>query len=247
MTLLRKTLALSAVLAVAVALLGLLPTTAHAQRDESLAYLVNDTGPPSLSALVLVDKTGRLVDVDVGTLHSDASLTTSGVDNIAITTSDATVNPVILAGTTVITVWTSDPWVDNAAVAPRLHVLDGTAFAAIELSTVVTPRSIAVATESATVNAITTTTGNADALTLADEQGSAGHPIRAVLSTDGAGNSIDEGNVGLAQTTSTGTIAVLLLAAFAVVVVAGSRVRSRYGGTDDASHHVSGRCSQRTR
>jgi hypothetical protein len=170
MTFLRKTLALSAVLAVAVALFGSLATTASAQSPPFSAY-------------------------GTGAADGDAIAILAGSTECATATADASGQwgPVQL----------------DAAVGDCVFAAGDTI--SFSLNGTVAEQTETWAVGGAPANAATGTV-----LTVA-----------AVADPVAAPAPADTGNAGLAQSTSTSSIATLLLAAFAVVVVAGGRVASR--------------------
>ena len=168
MTFLRKTLALSAVLAVAVALFGSLATTAHAQNPPFTAY-------------------------GTGAADGDTIGIYAGSTSCATATADASGNwgPVQLGETAGDCTFAAGDTISfslNGTVAEQTETwAAGGAPADVATGTVLTA-------------------------------GSGGTP---------APDPGDGGNAGLAQSTGTSSIAALLLAAFAVVVVAGGRAASR--------------------
>jgi len=170
MTFLRKTLALSAVLAVAVALFGSLATTASAQSPPFSAY-------------------------GTGAADGDAIAILAGSTECATATADASGQwgPVQL----------------DAAVGDCVFAAGDTI--SFSLNGTVAEQTETWAVGGAPANAATGTV-----LTVA-----------AVADPVAAPAPADTGNAGLAQSTSTSSIATLLLAAFAVVVVAGGRAASR--------------------
>ena len=167
MTFLRKTLALSAAFAVAVALFGALTTTANAQNPPFVAY-----------------GTGATAD-DVVTVYAGSTLcaTADAAD------ADGNWGPVQLDATT-----GDCTFADGDTISFALNGV--------------------VAAETETWSA-----GGAPA-----------DAATGTVLTAGSGPVLPPaplGNAGLAQSTGTGSIAALLLAAFAVVVVAGGRAASR--------------------
>jgi hypothetical protein len=170
MTFLRKTLALSAVLAVAVALFGSFATTASAQSPPFSAY-------------------------GTGAADGDAIAILAGSTECATATADASGQwgPVQL----------------DAAVGDCVFAAGDTI--SFSLNGTVAEQTETWAVGGAPANAATGTV-----LTVA-----------AVADPVAAPAPADTGNAGLAQSTSTSSIATLLLAAFAVVVVAGGRAASR--------------------
>jgi len=170
MTFLRKTLALSAVLAVAVALFGSLATTASAQSPPFSAY-------------------------GTGAAAGDAIAVLAGSTECATATADASGQ------------W--GPIQLDAAVGDCVFAAGDTI--SFSLNGTVAEQTETWAVGGAPANAATGTV-----LTVA-----------AVADPVAAPAPADTGNAGLAQSTSTSSIATLLLAAFAVVVVAGGRVASR--------------------
>ena len=172
MTFLRKTLALSAVLAVAVALFGSLATTASAQSPPFSAY-------------------------GTGAADGDAIAILAGSTECATATADASGQwgPVQL----------------DAAVGDCVFAAGDTI--SFSLNGTVAEQTETWAVGGAPANAATGTVLTVAAVVVAE-------PVAAPAPAD-------TGNAGLAQSTSTSSIATLLLAAFAVVVVAGGRVASR--------------------
>jgi len=172
MTFLRKTLALSAVLAVAVALFGSLATTASAQSPPFSAY-------------------------GTGAADGDAIAILAGSTECATATADASGQwgPVQL----------------DAAVGDCVFAAGDTI--SFSLNGTVAEQTESWAVGGAPANAATGTVLTVAAVVVAE-------PVAAPAPAD-------TGNAGLAQSTSTSSIATLLLAAFAVVVVAGGRAASR--------------------
>ena len=168
MTFLRKTLALSAVLAVAVALFGSMATTAHAQNPPFTAY-----------------GTGLAEGDVVGILAGSTECATATAD------ADGNWGPVQLAETTGDCTFAAGDTISfslNGTVAEQTEVW---------------------AAGGAPADAATGTV-----LTAAAGGGSTPAPG-------------DTGNAGLISSTGTGSIAMLLLAAFAVIAVVGGRAVSR--------------------
>jgi len=174
MTFLRKTLALSAVLAVAVALFGSLATTASAQSPPFSAY-------------------------GTGATAGDAIAVLAGSTECATATADA-------AGQ-----W--GPVQLDAAVGDCVFAAGDTI--SFSLNGTVAEQTETWAVGGAPANAATGTV-----LTVA----AVAEPVAEPVAAPAPG---DTGNAGLAQSTGTSSIATLLLAAFAVVVVAGGRAASR--------------------
>jgi len=168
MTLLRKTLALSAVLAVAVALFGSLTTTAHAQNPPFTAY-----------------GTGATEGDEIGIWAGSTQCATATAD------ADGNWGPVQLGETV-----GDCTFADGDTIS---FSLNGT---------------VAEQTETWAAGGAPADVATGTVLSAAAGGGDAPAPG-------------DTGNAGLAQSTSTGAIAALLLAAFAVVVVAGGRAATR--------------------
>ncbi len=173
MTFLRKTLALSAVLAVAVALFGSFATTASAQSPPFSAYGTGATDGDTIAVLA-------------GTTECATATATATGTWGPIQLGEAVGDCVFAAGDTI-------SFSLNGSVAEQTEIwAAGGAPAAVATGTVLTVAAVVVVEE----------------------------PVAAPVPAD-------TGNAGLAQSTGTSSIATLLLAAFAVVVVAGGRVASR--------------------
>ena len=173
MTFLRKTLALSAVLAVAVALFGSFATTASAQSPPFSAYGTGATDGDTIAVLA-------------GTTECATATATATGTWGPIQLGEAVGDCVFAAGDTI-------SFCLNGTVADQSELwAAGGAPAAVATGTVLTVAAVVVVEE----------------------------PVAAPVPAD-------TGNAGLAQSTGTSSIATLLLAAFAVVVVAGGRVASR--------------------
>lgn len=168
MTFLRKTLALSAVLAVTVALFGATLTTANAQNPPFTAY-----------------GTGATAGDTIGILAGSTECATATVN------ADGNWGPVQLEETT-----------------------GDCSFAAGDTISFSVNGTVAEQTETWAAGGAPADVTNGTVLTAAAGGGDAPAPG-------------DTGNAGLAQSTGTSSIAALLLAAFAVVVVAGGRAASR--------------------
>ena len=178
MTFLRKTLALSAVLVVTVALFGSLATTASAQ-----------TSPP-FSAYGTGATDGDTIAVLAGTTEC-ATATATATGTWGPVQLNATVGDCSFAAGDTIS------FSLNGTVAEQTETWAvGGAPADVTTGTVLTVAAVVVVAEPVA------------------------EPVAAPAPAD-------TGNAGLAQSTGTSSIATLLLAAFAVVVVAGGRVASR--------------------